>query len=435
MAVTKNKSDSLNALLGAALALPSVVEAQTDTKPESASIAYNHTYYSESDDRMDVDIKQLSALVPIADNFSISANLIKDVTSGASPVLYLANTGEEPVMVLQAGASIKDTRDVYELGTSYYHDAFTLSGSVGQSKEDDYEADFLSLQYSHFLNTKNTILSASLGMSNDEAWNVYFSEDSDSFDPFLDPVDRNKRQSRELKLSWDQVITPKIRAQAALTYVHYDGDLSDPYKKVFIRNEALISAATTFQVLADNDPEALEQIIIDSGTEIDSDLRETFGIFDEIRPNEREQLIPLIRYSQYVETLDGALHLDYRYSSDDWGADSHTFEAQWRQSLPFGFILTPAVRLYTQDSADFYETVYVSKPEDNIYSSDYRLAGFGATSYQLSIEKTIIDRIFLQLHWENYQREFDGALSDESKGSDVDDYEFDLISFSFSYTF
>jgi hypothetical protein len=42
------------------------------------------------------------------------------------------------------------------------------------------------------------------------------------------------------------------------------------------------------------------------------------------------------------------------------------------------------LRYYTQIAPDFYGPVFGSRPTDGYWSSDYRLATFGALSYRLS---------------------------------------------------
>ena len=69
-----------------------------------------------------------------------------------------------------------------------------------------------------------------------------------------------------------------------------------------------------------------------------------------------------MRYVQHINAVDAALHFDYRIFSDDWGITSHTFEADWAQPLGNGWTVTPRIRYYSQDAADFY-TPYLVTPQ------------------------------------------------------------------------
>ena len=80
----------------------------------------------------------------------------------------------------------------------------------------------------------------------------------------------------------------------------------------------------------------------------------------EQRPDERNQWTGNLRYVQHIEPLDAAVHLGYRIFSDDWGITAHTFDADWVQPLGKGWTVTPRVRYYSQDAADFYTPMLVS---------------------------------------------------------------------------
>lgn len=86
------------------------------------------------------------------------------------------------------------------------------------------------------------------------------------------------------------------------------------------------------------------------------------------RPDVRNQWQLGGRFVQYVETLDAALHFDYHFSADDWGVQAHTFEADWVQPISdSGWTITPKIRYYSQDQADFYVPFLVS---GQAYSKD-----------------------------------------------------------------
>ncbi len=80
----------------------------------------------------------------------------------------------------------------------------------------------------------------------------------------------------------------------------------------------------------------------------------------EKRPNERNQFNVGGRYVQFINPIDAALHFDYHFSSDDWGIQGHTFEADWAQPVGNGWTVTPRIRYYSQNTANFYTPYLVS---------------------------------------------------------------------------
>jgi Protein of unknown function (DUF3570) len=111
-----------------------------------------------------------------------------------------------------------------------------------------------------------------------------------------------------------------------------------------------------------------------------------------------------------VEPLDAALHLDYQLAHDDWGINAHTFAADWVQPLGDGWVVTPRIRYYSQDAADFYAPFFktvldnatnaIVLPEN--FSSDQRLSGYGTLSGGLTVSKDFTKGIRLETGIEYY---------------------------------
>jgi hypothetical protein len=235
--------------------------------------------------------------------------------------------------------------------------------------------------------------------------------------------------------------------EAGLGYIRSTGYMENPYKTVAI---AFI------------DP--LQQDLC-SGADIDL-LCANINALLEQRPDERNQWTGNMRYVQHITAVDAALHFDYRIFSDDWGITSHTFAADWAQPLGNGWTVTPRVRYYSQDAADFYtpylvtpqsetsnvvdgsgrdilvdanspdngkeyffdpdtggyvdaqgndaselgnngELINKTKPFDRNklpanYSSDYRLAGYGALSGGVTVSKQFARGVVLDVGFEYY---------------------------------
>ena len=83
----KKNNNTLAQLTCAALALPGIMQPATAGRVEetyNADFQYGH--YSESNQRIDVDIFEGALSAPIGKSMTASVNLVRDMVSGASPV-------------------------------------------------------------------------------------------------------------------------------------------------------------------------------------------------------------------------------------------------------------------------------------------------------------------------------------------------------------
>jgi len=394
VAATSSGKKRLSALLSAAMALPGVSKGAglaPGTQLVAPAIDYSHSEYSESDGRMDVSTDQVSLTVPYAGRWQTRINYIKDHVTGASPVIYFPGEGGEPRQVLTS-ATIVDNREVYDITQSYFADEYNASVNVGRSLEDDYESNFVSLNYSRYANDKNTTFLAGISRDADEVW-TSTTPDNPFFEP---PVFRNRYKS-DVTLGISQLLDANSQMQVNLTYSRATGFLADPYKSVHV---------TT------NPPFVSE---------------------DDTRPNERRVITLAGRYARYFPGADGALHAEYRINSDTWSAESHTLELKWSQGLGSGWIIAPGLRYYSQQNAFFYAPFFTEIPEDGNLSHDYRLASFGAISGKLSIYKQTAN-FHISLDLESYERRKQWNLIDGA-GFDVDDYSFNMYSLNVTYQF
>jgi len=338
---TKNKSEKkksrtsvLSRLSCVALALPGITsQVEAARVDEAIHTDFQMAKYSESDERMEVEVFEAAFSAPIGDNMDMSIDVIKDVIAGASPQFNIIGADGKPEQIL-SGASIREERDVVNVGFNYYWESISLGLSAGLSDENDYLSRYAKGQINWDLNKKMTTLSAS------------FSTSFDKIEPTEESFQEDKRTFQYM-LGITQIIDENSLFNSNLSYSKNRGFLSDPYKKVFFTGA---------------------------------------GIGLDKRPESRYQWAWLGRYVRTFKELNkAALHFDYRFYQDNWGVSSHTFEVNWHQPLGQGWELVPRVRYYTQNAADFYQP-YFDTPEGlNAYSSDYRLADFGAWSGGLNL--------------------------------------------------
>lgn len=441
MAATKKpQGTALSALMTAALALPGMsAQAVTGSyRSDEVRANYHRATYDESGERMEVTTEQVTVTAPVGRDLEVQVAIIEDVTSGASPVVNFLDIDGNPRQFLETGASIKDKRDILETSLGYYADNGYGTLKLGHSVEDDYESHYGSASWRWDLFQKRTSFLLGVGLTSDEVWNSY------NPDVLLEePTEYNRRKKKELVLGIGQILNRNTVVQFNVTYAQSDGTLSDPYKKVYVVDEGLvdfrglIDLAGLFRFAVDfGFVEALNRTGITRFLN-ESPLVDVLEVADQVlglkkdnRPDQRKQWIYLLRSSHYFLATNSALHLDYRYSNDSWGADSHTLEAKWNIGFDHGWQLSPGLRYYSQHAADFYDVYFESVPADGYMTVDYRLAGFGALSRKLGISKSFGRNYAVSLDYERYERRYDHELGGASNGSDIDDFEFKMLSFS-----
>ena len=191
------------------------------------------------------------------------------------------------------------------------------------------------------------------------------------------------RHEISLNVGLTQVLNKDSLVEGSLGYTRSAGYLSNPYKAV---------------ILAFDDP---NQYINSTG------LRTVIlkGVLEQ-RPTLRNQWTFDTRFVHYVDSLDAALHVGYRFYHDDWGIDAHTFDLSWYQPIGDGWMLVPGARYYSQSAASFYKPYFLfdqafpillprnpelplqldhSQLQTQTFSSDERLSAFGSLTGRLAI--------------------------------------------------
>lgn len=399
----KTVNASLQALTAAALSLPGLMPASASAAEEEVGFQYGHYQEGKRDlagvnsrfDPIEVNTIHGNAKVTLADRIKFAFNYIQDTWSGATPVAtaplsfggnqeggiiagatpFLQNNTVffdrqlNPLKLAPStGQFTKDTQLVHTLSTaspetrkqgdfkvSYEWDEAALDVGGGISTERDYESRFGSLAGRLDFNQKLTSLNLGLSYTNSDT-NAILDHDatpyiydtsaglraynSISTNSQIELEGGNKvltgnRQDWAATLGLTQVLNKNALIETGVGYTRSTGYLANPYKAV---ETAFINPGQTGEIL--------------TGFAI--------GLLEK-RPDARDQLTANMRYVQYIEDLDAAVHFDYRFFHDDWGINAHTFEADWSQPLGNGWTVTPRIRYYSQDAADFYTPYMVSR--------------------------------------------------------------------------
>ena len=323
-----------------------------------------------------------------------------------------------------------ETRKQGDFNLSYEWDKYAVDIGGGISIENDYESRFVNWGGRLDLNNKLTSLNFSQSYTNSTTSALL---DHDAL-PYLATVgyaDKIKNSNSKVNnlaestlvgeredwatsLSITQVLNKSALLEAGVGYTHSSGFMENPYKAVYVFFE---------------DPDQ------PSGLTSGTAAYRTVAYIEE-RPEIREQWNFKLRYIQHISPLDAALNVKYNFFHDDWGINAHTFEGNWVQPLGRGWSVTPTVRYYSQNKADFYTPYLVSKnkavvsdkdnlenynniPQEN-FSSDHRLSGYGALSGGVVISKQFARGLSLEFGFEYYTHEGALKLGGDGEGGYAD---------------
>jgi Protein of unknown function (DUF3570) len=475
--VFKVSSLSLQALTTAALILPGLF--QTVAKAEEGdSVDFQYSHYQEGkrdglnrvsvdqntgvsskkftpNNRNPIEVDSLhgSTRISLTDRIKFAFNYIEDTWSGATPMgsapenshangpksgdmitgeaspmassrTYLDSQGNSFYKVTDPTTGqtsfLKDrtvhvlsyaspeTRKQGDFKLSYEWDEAVLNLGGGISIERDYESRFVNLGGRMDFNQKQTTVNLGLSYTNSAISAVIEpsgfndltqSKQHELIDnnpvTFLHTLNSN-REDWATHLDLTQVISQTAIMDLGMGYTRSTGYLANPYKFAWIYGV---------------DPNVHDPNL-PPGLSLASS-----GMFLEQRPDERNLWNWSARWTQFVQPLDAALHLGYNFAHDDWGINGHTFEGDWVQPLEAGWTITPRIRYYSQEAADFYQRFFnvnattdpntgqidVSKLSlpDN-FSSDQRLSGYGTLSGGVTVAKEFAKGIGIVAGFEYY---------------------------------
>jgi Protein of unknown function (DUF3570) len=355
---------------------------------------------------------------------NINSNLHSVIPNGEyNPVtgrsLYSSTADSSKSSHVMASAS-PETRKQGDFKLSYDWDDAGASIGGGISVENDYESRFGNIGARFDFNQKQTTLNIDLSYTNSDTF-ATLDHDSYVIKQFIPKnqvyfdfnnignmtIVHGTRQDWATSLGLSQILNKDAIVSADFSYTRSTGYLSNPYKGIAI---GFVNEFDQFDA-----PE--------NGYTV------RFNTIYEKRPEIRNQFSVGGRYLQNINPLNSTLHLDYRFSADDWGTQAHTFEADWIQPLGSGWTVSPRIRYYSQDAADFYapwllslQPYNFSSPEGELpydpkkvfdpnkrskdfskyYSSDHRLSGFGALSGGVTVTKQFTKGLTLETGFEYY---------------------------------
>ncbi len=164
------------------------------------------------------------------------------------------------------------------------------------------------------------------------------------------------RNSYSLGVSVSQILSKSIQTSFVADFVSQEGLLSTPHQRVYFGD---IEDSMIENFMLGNDVERL--------------------------PNSRIKLAIGNRSSFYINQ-NFVVRSYYRYYTDDWGIDSHTFKIELPIKFGINYTLYPSYRYYTQTQTDYFGEFNTLLSTDEFYTSDYDLASYNANQYGLGFK-------------------------------------------------
>lgn len=353
------------ALLGQAV--PHEVRAQELSEPWD--IDTSMLVYSESDGRVrDVSINALARKELREDSF-LNLTLALDSLTGASPSGAVPYAGVQTFTRPSGNENYTIAAGAQPLDTTF-HDSRTalaaswqwpvtrlslLSVGASFSSEFDYEHIGVDARLARDFNNRNTTLSFGVALASDSVDPVGGAPIA--LAPMLGVGNNASKRGDESKDVTDflvgvtQVLNRRMILQVNYSLSSSDGYLTDPYK-----------------VLSVVDPVTGDPVAGPAGSGL-------FRYLYESRPDTREKQS---LYALLKRDIGGnVIEASYRYMTDDWDVDSHTFDVHYRWNLRDGQYVQPHLRFYQQTAASFYRRMLFDDDAMPAFATaDYRLGEF-----------------------------------------------------------
>ena len=390
MQLTKKK---IAGLLSAASCTLLATTGQADTSEWDVDSAI--LFYSEID-RVSAVEPVISATRDLGDDETVSMKIVVDVLTGASANGAVPSTQVQTFTTPSGGGGHGDDDDGDDDddddddddgggGSSYtvapnetpLDDTFEderVSFSMNWEKPVDRnnrrnlgfnvstENDFFSLsgnaRWQHDMNQKNTTLTYGINLEHNEIDPI-----GGTPFPLSSMVDQRtmggteSRDMVDLIFGVTQVIDRSSLFQINLSLSDSDGYMTDPYK---------------FVSVVDDTGEPINQLF-------------------ESRPGNRYRQSIFGKYKKALAN-DDIFTASYRYMTDDWEIDSHTFDFTYRYKIDNGYFIEPHLRFYEQTAADFYRYFLLdSETVPEFVSADYRLGELETTTVGIKLGRDIDD--------------------------------------------
>jgi len=306
--------------------ITNTVQAEAEWDVDTALLIYSET------DRVSAVEPVVSMTKDLGDDEILNVKLTLDSLTGASATGAVPSSNIQTFTRPSGKGSYTVNANETPLDDTFHDTRAAISTSLvtptdrnnrrtigfNLSKEYDFTSLGGNFSWQHDINNKNTTLSAGIYVEVDQIDPV-----GNAPKPLSDVSLLQKEAASEdknivdLNFGVTQIIDKKSLFQVNLGLSQADGYLNDPYKMVSI---------------------------------VDNTGEPTSNIFENRKDSRSRQSL----FGKYKRSLDNddVLTLSYRFMTDDWGVDSHTFDTTYKWKLSNGYFVQPHLRLYEQSAAD-----------------------------------------------------------------------------------
>lgn len=243
---------------------------------------------------------------------------------------YVDSVSAASVDVLATASEYTEERTELSAGVDYLYENSILSLGYTNSSENDYEANTLYFSVSQeFFGGMST---ATLGYAN--GWDEVGQSGNESF--------KAEADRRNYQFGLSQVITTNSLVGLDFEVVTDEGFLQNPYRQ---------------------------------NRFIDPDDSSNFQYQPERYPETRTSYSIATRALYYLP-YRASVRAEYRFFSDTWGIDSHTYELAYVHALNPRWSLEGKARYYDQDQADFYSDLYAFENSQTHLARDKEMSSF-----------------------------------------------------------
>ncbi|PCI08947.1 MAG: hypothetical protein COB77_01100 [Gammaproteobacteria bacterium] len=324
-------------------------------------------YYSEADNRVSVAKFVATVSGDVSDKDRVNIQVVLDTMSGSTPSGAVKTSGGGNTVsgasggggigVTDANANalvhFNDTRLANSLTWTHLHDDnWSIDYNAAVSIENDYRSFSGAVTVNKETVKKDYLFSFGIAASHDEIFRVGAGDTPVPLSQIADNevAGEGTRETIDLIAGVTRIINRRTVAQFNLAYSMSNGYHTDPYK-VF----SVVDRATNVVIAGSS--------------------------YYESRPGDRTRTSLTFKLNHQLYPSNNIIHGSYRYYTDDWDVDSHTFDFNYRIKLSDTHYFEPRFRLYVQSQAFFYMNQFfvddagATLPPDfpKYVSADYRL--------------------------------------------------------------
>ena len=366
-------------------------------------------YYSEADDRVSVVKLVAGAGGDVTDRDRVTILAVLDTMSGATPTGAVKTSGGSNTTTGASGgggvgvsdpnanalAHFDDTRLANSITWTHTHDNnWTIDYNGAVSIENDYRSFSAAVTVNKETKSKDFRFTLGVAGTYDQIFRVGAGSTPVPLTQIADNQfgGEGEKNTTDLIFGVTHVINRRTVGQVNLTYSRSDGYLTDPYK-IF----SVVDRAT--------------DVVVQNSS------------FYEGRPGSRQRVSINLSLNHQLFPSNNIIHGSYRFYTDDWNVNSHTFDFNYRFTSKDTSYWEPSIRLYTQTAADFYQNqFFVDDPAvdpttlfPQYISADYRLDDMYSATPGIRYGKEVGSDGHIRARLEYMYQRFDQSEFDTNK--------------------